>query len=161
MKRALAATLAGLTLVGLMWVAIPIVLIRPFGPQTARGIALSYDLRAWSAPLTLALLALGCIVTLVLWNRLASRFGRTLVALAMVLLGGCAWLARQNHFEWMFHPLPRPEFVAADKADGVAADDLVLGVASGSEARAYPVRALAYHHLVNDVVAGEPIVATY
>jgi hypothetical protein len=61
----------------------------------------------------------------------------------------------------MFHPLPRPEFVAADKADGVEADDLVLGVASGSASRAYPVRALAYHHVVNDVVAGEPIVATY
>jgi hypothetical protein len=61
----------------------------------------------------------------------------------------------------MFHPLPRPEFVAAGTADEVAADDLVLGVASGGEARAYPVRALAYHHVVNDVVAGEPIVATY
>ena len=161
MKRALAATLAGLTLVGLAWGAIPVVLIRPFGPQTARGIALSYDLRAWSAPLTLALLVTGCVIAVVLRKRLASWLGRSLVALAVVVLGGCAWLARQNHFEWMFHPLPRPEFVAADKADGVAADDLVLGVASGSEARAYPVRALAYHHVVNDVVAGEPIVATY
>jgi hypothetical protein len=34
-------------------------------------------------------------------------------------------------------------------------------VAAGVEARAYPVRALAYHHVVNDIVAGEPIVATY
>ena len=161
MKRALAATLAGLTLVSLAWVAIPVVLIRPFGPQTARGIALSYDLRARSAPLTLALLVAGCVLAVVLRKRLASWVGLSLVALAVVVLGGCAWLARQNHFEWMFHPLRRPEFVAADKADGVAADDLVLGVASGSEARAYPVRALAYHHVVNDVVAGEPIVATY
>ena len=161
MKRALAATLAGLTLVGLAWVAIPVVLIRPFGPQTARGIALSYDLRAWSGPLTLALLVSGCVLAAVVWKRLGSWVGRSLVALAVVVLGGCAWLARQNHFEWMFHPLPHPEFVAADKADGVAEDDLVLGVASGSEARAYPVRALAYHHVVNDVVAGEPIVATY
>src|SRR5580765_5733686 len=161
MKRALAATLAGLTLVSLAWVAIPVVLIRPFGPQTARGIALSYDLRAWSAPLTLALLVSGCVVVALLWKRLASWVGLSLGALAVVVLGGCAWLARQNHFEWMFHPLARPEFDAADKADGVAADDLVLGVASGSEARAYPVRALAYHHVVNDVVAGEPIVATY
>ena len=161
MKRALAATLAALTILSLAWVAIPIVLIRPFGPQTARGIALSYDLRAWSAPLTLALLLTGCVAVGLLWKRLASWVGRSLVALAVVVLGGCAWLARQNHFEWMFHPLPRPEFVAAAAADEVAADDLVLGVASGTEARAYPVRALAYHHVVNDVVAGEPIVATY
>jgi hypothetical protein len=161
MKRALAATLAGLALVSLAWVAIPVVLIRPFGPQSPRGIALSYDLRAWSAPLTLALLASGCVVALVLRKRLASWLGLSLAGLAVVVLGGCAWLARQNHFEWMFHPLPRPEFVAAGTADEVAADDLVLGVASGGEARAYPVRALAYHHVVNDVVAGEPIVATY
>jgi hypothetical protein len=161
MKRALAATLAGLALVSLAWVAIPVVLIRPFGPQSPRGIALSYDLRAWSAPLTLALLASGCVVALVLRKRLASWLGLSLAGLAVVVLGGCAWLARQNHFEWMFHPLPRPEFVGAGTADEVAADDLVLGVASGGEARAYPVRALAYHHVVNDVVAGEPIVATY
>jgi hypothetical protein len=161
MKRALAAALAGLTLVSLVWVAIPVVLIRPFGPQTLRGIALSYALRAWSAPLTLALLVSGCVLAVILRKRLASWVGRSLVALAVIMLGGCAWLARQNHFEWMFHPLPRPEFVAADKTDEIAADDLVLGVASGNEARAYPVRALAYHHVVNDVVAGEPIVATY
>jgi len=161
MKRALAAALAGLTLVSLVWVAIPVILIRPFGPQTPRGIALSYALRAWSAPLTLALLVSGGVVAAFLWKRLASWVGLSLVALAVVLLGGSAWLARQNHFEWMFHPLPQPEFVAADKADDVAPDDLVLGVASGTEARAYPVRALAYHHVVNDVVAGEPIVATY
>jgi hypothetical protein len=159
--RALAAALAALTLVGLAWVAIPVVLIRPFSPQTARGIALSYDLRAWSAPLTLVFFVSGCVLAILLRKRLASWVGLSLMAMAVVVLGGCAWLARQNHFEWMFHPLPRPEFVTAGKADAVAADDLVLGVASGSEARAYPVRALAYHHVVNDVVAGEPIVATY
>ena len=79
----------------------------------------------------------------------------------MALLGGSAFLARQNHFEWMFRPLPRPSFVEAGRAKGVAEDDLVLGVRLGAEARAYPVRALAYHHIVNDTIAGEPIVATY
>lgn len=161
MKRALATLLAGLTLVGFAWVATPIVLIRPFGPQTPRGIALSYLLRSWSPALTLALLVVGCAAVAALWTRLSSWLGRALVALAVVVLGGCAWLARQNHFEWMFNPLSHPEFLAADKAHDVAPDDLVLGVAAGVEARAYPVRALAYHHVVNDIVAGEPIVATY
>jgi hypothetical protein len=31
----------------------------------------------------------------------------------------------------------------------------------GGESRAYPVRMMAYHHIVNDVVGGVPIVATY
>ena len=28
-------------------------------------------------------------------------------------------------------------------------------------ARAYPIRGMSYHHIVNDTVAGVPIVATY
>lgn len=39
----------------------------------------------------------------------------------------------------MFRPLPRPEFVAADRALDVAAEDLVLGVEAGMETSAYPV----------------------
>jgi hypothetical protein len=61
----------------------------------------------------------------------------------------------------MFRPVPAPGFAEAADAPDVADEDLVLGVVLGEDARAYPVRALAYHHLVNDVLAGEPIVATY
>jgi hypothetical protein len=28
-------------------------------------------------------------------------------------------------------------------------------------ARAYPIRSISYHHVVNDTVGGVPIVATY
>src|SRR5258708_13497466 len=98
MKRALAATLSGFALVSLAWVATPIVLIRPFGPQTPRGIALSYALRAWSAPLTLALLVTGGVVVAFLWKRLATGVGRSLVALAVVLFGGRAWPPAPNPF---------------------------------------------------------------
>ena len=38
---------------------------------------------------------------------------------------------------------------------------MVMAVRFGSDARAYPIRAMAYHHLVNDVLAGTPIVVTY
>jgi hypothetical protein len=40
-------------------------------------------------------------------------------------------------------------------------EDLVLGVAMGGEARAYPIRILNWHEIVNDVVGGLPIAATY
>lgn len=161
MKRALALALGLVTLGSLAWVATPIVLIRPFGAQTAGGLATSYAMRNRGAALTLALLALGLAAAFLLWSRLASWKGRTLVLGAVLILAGCAFLARFNHFEWMFRPLPDPRFTEAAGATDVASGDLVLGVALGDEARAYPVRALAYHHVVNDVVAGEPIVATY
>ena len=40
-------------------------------------------------------------------------------------------------------------------------DDRVLSVTIGGESVAYPVRLMAYHHLVEDTVGGTPIVATY
>ena len=40
-------------------------------------------------------------------------------------------------------------------------DDKVIGVVFGGEARAYPLRVLVWHEVVNDVVAGVPIAVTY
>jgi len=160
-RRAPASFLALVTLVSLAWVATPIVLIRPFGAQTQGGLALSYALRSRSASVTLVLLGAGLVSALVLRPRLGSWKGRALTAGALLVLAGCARLARFNHFEWMFRPLPEPGFAEAAGAPDVHDEDLVLGVALGTDARAYPVRALAYHHVVNDVLAGEPIVATY
>lgn len=161
MKRAGAILLGLITLVSLAWVATPMILIRPFGAQTPEGIAVAYAMRGRAAPLTLGLLILGIPAALFLRPRLGTRRGRLLTGAAVVLLASGALLSRQNHFEWMFRPLPEPGFVAVGDAGDVAEDDLVLGVVIASETRAYPVRALAYHHVVNDVVAGEPIVATY
>jgi len=39
--------------------------------------------------------------------------------------------------------------------------DRVIGVALGGEARAYPLRVLAWHEIVNDTLAGRPIAITY
>ncbi len=40
-------------------------------------------------------------------------------------------------------------------------DDRVIGVAHGSEARAYPLRLMRWHEVVNDTVGGKPVVITY
>lgn len=40
-------------------------------------------------------------------------------------------------------------------------EDRVLGIVEGGEARAYPVRILNWHEIVNDDVGGVPIVVTY
>ena len=161
MKRFLACLLGLVATASLVWVAVPVFIIRPFTEQTTAGLATSFALRSRSGWLTLVLLAAGGIIAILLWPRIFTWKGRAFAGLAVVALGGCAWLARQNHFEWMFHPIPRVAFAAADEADHVAAGDMVLSVPSGGEAHAYPVLALAYHHVVNDVVGKEPIVATY
>ena len=159
-KRLLAPSLFLMTLLSVVWVLVPMVLIYPFRAQTPSRLAISHALRTRSAAVTLVLLALGLVAAFMLWRRHSWR-GKTLTALAVLVLAGTAVAGRWNHFESMFHPLLQPEFATADQAKDVADEDLVLGVRIGDEARAYPVRAMAYHHLVNDTIGGEPIVATY
>ncbi|MEO1203631.1 MAG: DUF3179 domain-containing protein, partial [Pseudomonadota bacterium] len=54
-----------------------------------------------------------------------------------------------------------PDMVAADDAGFLSADDRVLGLVLDGRARAYPVRILNYHEIVNDIVAGRPVAVTY
>jgi hypothetical protein len=51
--------------------------------------------------------------------------------------------------------------VEASKASFVHNDDVVMAVKIHGAAVAYPILQLGYHHVVNDIVAGTPIVATY
>ncbi len=54
-----------------------------------------------------------------------------------------------------------PTFQPADAADWLDGDDRVIGVVIDGEARAYPLRILAAHEIVNDQVAGRPVAVTY
>ncbi len=55
-------------------------------------------------------------------------------------------------------PLNNPPFVPPAKAEFMRADDYVLGVILGGEARAYPWSLMANFHAVNDYLNGEPII---
>jgi hypothetical protein len=54
----------------------------------------------------------------------------------------------------------KPKFVPADRAK-LADGERVLGVIIGGEARAYPLIDLDAHEVVDDVVGGNPIAATW
>jgi hypothetical protein len=57
--------------------------------------------------------------------------------------------------------LSKPKTIGAKAATYLAAGDRVIGVAIGNEARAYPIRILNFHEIVNDVLGGQPIAVTY
>jgi uncharacterized protein DUF3179 len=161
MKKVICGLLILLVAASFLLVFIPVYLIRPFAPQTARDLEVSYALRSVSPLLTLAALFLGLVCVFLLRKSASSRLRKSALAVSGVLLTALAVLARQNHFEWMFHPLPQPGYVEAAKASHVRGGDMVLCLEMRGEARAYPVPLMAYHHLVNTTVGGEPIVATY
>jgi hypothetical protein len=57
--------------------------------------------------------------------------------------------------------LEYPAFVAADDADFLKAKDRILGIELNGLARAYPVRILNYHEIVNDAFGGSAVAVTY
>ncbi len=54
-----------------------------------------------------------------------------------------------------------PKFLVASKAAFLSPEDRVIGVAMGDEARAYPLRILNYHEIVNDQIGEIPLAVTY
>jgi hypothetical protein len=141
-------------------VVLPIALDQPFGAQTPRLMSWVYMLRRWSPLVAAAGAAVMLAIAFRAWPR-SKRLVRTALVIAVAVMIAAAWFARQNVFERMFNPLPRPAFVSAGAASFLEPGDLVLAVRVGDDAAAYPIRQMAYHHLVNDRIGRTPAVVTY
>jgi len=62
----------------------------------------------------------------------------------------------------LFPIIRKPSFVSAKEGKNLlAADEPVLGIALGGEARAYSTNHLNKHEMVIDEIAGTPILVTY
>ena len=146
--------------VGLICVAYPIYVIRPFRHQGARELAVALAVSRFRPVVTVVAAIAAVLATIGYWHAGARRWKRVLTAAGAGLVVVLAFLARVNVYELMFHPLVHPSFSAANevKLDGA---EKVVAVRVAGEARAYPIRSMSYHHVVNDLVGGAAIVATY
>lgn len=59
------------------------------------------------------------------------------------------------------HSVDAPKFATLPEATWLDSDTEVLGLRVGDDARAYPIRMLEYHQIVNDVFGKEPVAITY
>lgn len=57
--------------------------------------------------------------------------------------------------------IDQPKFTSPDAARYLSGPDRVISVTLGGRTRAYPLRILAQHEIVNDEIAGVPIAVTY
>ena len=57
--------------------------------------------------------------------------------------------------------LLEPKFVGAEQAEFMKADDQVLGIVISGQPRAYPIKILNWHEVVNDRVNDTPIAVTF
>jgi hypothetical protein len=139
--------------------AYPLYVIWPFrhqGPMELRIALFVLRIGPWLS----IVCAVACLaIVIVAWKQ-TRRWTRAWALLLVILAVGGAALARFNLYEQMFHPIPAPQFEAASQSH-IDAKDFVLAVRVNGASRAYPIREIGYHHIVNDVVGGVPIAATY
>jgi hypothetical protein len=57
--------------------------------------------------------------------------------------------------------IDRPTFIRPSAVNFMRPDDLVVSMTIGNRTRAYPLRILVWHEIVNDNLAGVPIAVTY
>jgi hypothetical protein len=138
----------------------PIYVIWPFRRQGPRELLYALVVMRYR-PIGMILAVCGMLAAIIWYWRMEHRtLRRFLSAMCVVIVAVAAVLSRINIYEMMFHPAGPPAIAAASesKLDG---GEMVIAVKVNGSARAYPIRSMSYHHIYNDVVAGEPIVATY
>jgi len=139
--------------------AYPIYVIRPFREQQPAALrqALWVLLHNKSLVMLLTLALAACAFAL--W-RGSGWIARTVLGTAMIvslLAPVGTWI---NPYEQMFHPMGDPRFISIDQAT-IDPNDMVMAVTLNGESRAYPIREMGYHHIVNDRLNGLPMVVTY
>jgi Protein of unknown function (DUF3179) len=149
--------LSALAAIGLFFV--PALIIRPFTRQSTSGLALAMALRQ-RAPIGTLIAATICVIFAFLLWQSDNRRRKIALCTILFLVVFSTVMARLNYFEWMFHPLDSPQF-QAESASQLDSNEMILAIRYGSDARAYPIREMAYHHILNDVVEGVPVAVTY
>jgi Protein of unknown function (DUF3179) len=149
-----------LALFSLACFAVPMYVIRPFRHQGETELHVALLVKQIGPWLSVCCVLL-CLTAIILsWRRTRGWIPRSAAVLFLLMAMGGAYLARLNVYELMFHPLGPPQVESVQQAR-LDKDDMMIAVRVNGVARAYPIREMGYHHVVNDTVGGEPIVSTY
>jgi len=142
-----------LVLVNLALVIAPAIVAIPLLPHTPATVAVAHAAKiiAPAVSVASALFAVAMIF----------RLRRRSLWVALVLILACAALSRVNYLEWVFAPAGDAQLTAIGQFRDIRDGDMVIGVTLGGESRAYPVRYLAYHHMLNDRLGPTALLPTY
>jgi fatty acid desaturase len=140
--------------------AYPLYVIRPFRYQGPHELAAALVIIRFRPFLEIAFVIAALIIFVFSWRRSVRWFFKAAASVCTLLVVLFAVLSHVNVYELMFHPLDNPTFSSASKSKLDGGEE-VIAIRVGTAARDYPVRSMSYHHIVNDVLGGLPIVATY
>ncbi|MBM3242206.1 DUF3179 domain-containing protein [Candidatus Poribacteria bacterium] len=66
-----------------------------------------------------------------------------------------------SSYEEKFIALDSPTFVSSEDAVYLREDDEVIGIVINGQAKAYPLKTAAWHHIIHDELGGMPILVTF
>jgi hypothetical protein len=105
-----------------------------------------------------------CAVALIVLISLKQTFQEKRKWLPVLMLLIAAGAVYVSNFiltaESLFQPPSELHFSAPEQS-GLSGDAVVIGIYGSNEAKAYPVRYIAYHHQVFDSLDGVPVLVTY
>ena len=112
-------------------------------------------------------------------RRAALAFGVLLASTGATAASPSSWSLEWSNTDFSKHAVPfdeimsggppkdgipsidDPRFVPVSEVQGIAGTEPVLGITVNGESRAYPLRILTWHEIVNDVVGGVPVTVTF
>jgi hypothetical protein len=145
--------LFALTILDVALIIAPLVAALPPVNQTPSMLAAVRFVQTVAPILSVGVAVMAAIV---LWRR------RSWSAAALLVVSmGCVTLSRVNLLERVFAPARGAETVGIASFHDVRDTDMVIGVVIGGQSRAYPVRYLAYHHMLNDQLGSTALLPTY
>lgn len=145
--------LLGLTILTVALILGPLLVALPPVTQTHAMLAAAHVAQSL-APILSVALAAG--VGILIWRR---RTWREFALLAMAL--ACVALSRMRLMEFMFASARGAETIGIAQFHDVRDTDMVIGVSIDGQSRAYPVRYLAFHHMLNDQLGATVLLPTY
>ena len=139
----------------------PMYVIRPFREQKPAALERALWLQLHDKAVLLAVFVLITLLAVLAWRRAGWVARLLLLAPALSLSTIAAGVPWFNPFEQlMFHPFGEPRYVTLQQAN-IDPKDMVIVVTLDGKSRAYPIREMGYHHMVNDRLNQLPIVVTY
>ena len=133
----------------------------PFpGSQHNDTISLAYFIDKYIWPLRIIGIIL-VIAPLTYYLRNGKWWQKTLIVATLLLYGVIVYAFNFKFLADKMFYQPKEKLFAGGTADTTNKDKLVIGVAIGNEAKAYPIEIIGYHHQVKDTVGGKPIMVTY
>jgi hypothetical protein len=140
--------------------AYPIYVIRPFREQDPAALQRALWVLLHNKPILFGLFCLIATPAALVWRRSGGWVAKLVLVptFCITLIAGVsAWF---NPYEQMFHPFGAPQYTTIEHAR-LDPNDMVIAVTLGGESRAYGIREMGYHHIVNDRLHQLPIVVTY